>query len=96
MIARAIAPCIASLTSGVIFTPLFFVMNTYPKVTSPRARRQCRPTAGPAQLPNAVDERGGPSGSHTGSAHAADYSGGGFLLRDIESDVLIHDSPPDS
>ena len=57
---------------------------------------QCRPTAGPAQLPNAVDERGGPSGSHSGSAHAADYSGGGFLLRDIESDVLIHDSPPDS
>jgi hypothetical protein len=25
------------------------------------------PTAGPAQLPNAVDNRSGPSGSHTGS-----------------------------
>ena len=31
------------------------------------ARWRSGPNAGPAQLPNAVDERSGPSGSHTGS-----------------------------
>jgi 3-hydroxyacyl-CoA dehydrogenase len=41
--------------------------TSYGNATGISMPGQCRPTAGPAQLPNAVDKRRGPSGSHTAS-----------------------------